>query len=734
MNKKLLFGTLALMLGGMAGAQSACQEPPRPQTPTFSNANWIRTDGGTVTTINPDFRFEGNSLLYYADQASGLREKTATTATTVNLGDIRFLRFGFTWANFGNGLGRASRAAFAYGDPANPTVYLEFLTPGLTAADTETAVIRAVNGATLYNADGQPVSSLPVNSKAKILDALTAAIVFGTEAQDNAIRQDFFIKLPDNAPSTGVMRILAGPQIQESGDGGFGDDMRFFIPEAAPVWLCLRKQIDEGALSTIDFNAVGLDTKQLINGSKISIPVSALDTPFVPSTTPYTVTDPGNVTVNEQLGAVGYTITQAICNKPPLPNGDAPQMNIVAGPSSITFSGFAFSAMTTCTLTNVDNSQIQYPRYTLAKQFTGFENALDSANLSIAEAAGGGNATGSVSNSPSNRTGQIQLQGKALVYEKTSDTTTEIAAAGRPAAVTFSETLQAQRPGDYTSNYSCANAAGGSTVLPAPGEGTSLTIAQPQFGDNITCTFVNELTVAAPTTNISLTKTGQTVVTAGTAVIYTITAENKTATAVDVDLTDQLNPTLPADQVTSVSNNGTYDAATGLVTWPRTTIPANGTISRTVTVDLPDPAKDSTKGDSYNGLNQVTNTANLTTYTEGTSTPLTNTGTSSASVTTNHLFAQVRKTVRNMTRGGAAGTVAEAANGDTLQYCLNYVNQSAVPMTLKLTDTVANTQKLVAGSFTGGTNTGTGNAVVVTIPNVDAGGTGSVCFNVTVNK
>ncbi|WP_291424754.1 hypothetical protein [Deinococcus sp.] len=745
MRKKILMVALALALAGGAGAQTTCTAPITPTVPPFNTSGWTlaATLNGAPTSVPLAIAvgFDSfndavtgttvSSLRYDANQYEGAKVVTATSNSAISLGNVRYLNLALAWSNYGIGDGFAVPMSFQFGPASAPVTYLTLTTPAQGAAVTETVDIFPANGAKLYNDQGQEVASLPVPSK-----GINTAIVGLQKSYDDdrVARKDFFIKLPDNAPSSGVFRIVFGPQVNTD-IFSYGDDFRIWMPGAVPTTLCVRKELDTGAPATFDFTATGLTTP-----TNFSIAVPTSNTPYASGVTPYTVDNPAEVIITETTP--GYVLRKAECTKPLLPQGKSPQTTVTARvDNSISIKAFSFGGMTVCTLYNTPKTNL--PKFTVAKTFAGFLNPNDSAAITVAE-AGGPSASTTVSNISGNRTGQTSLTGTLYSYT-TTNTAPLTTATGRPASVTMSESLTSANPANYTSKYACTNAAATSaTTLPANGTGKSVTIGSPNFGDDITCRFTNDLTVAPPTTTVNATKSGLQVVTAGTAVAYSITASNTTATAVDVDLTDQLSPVLPAAQVTSISNSGTYNATSGLVTWPRFNLPANGSVTRTLTVDLPDPVRDSTNGDSYSGPNQVSDTASLKAYTVGTNTLLANNGTPSASLTTNHIFAKLTKTVRNVTTNSAAGTSVPAKPGDILEYCLNYTNQSAIALnTLTLRDTLVAGQTLQTAvlSLTRGsgaaqptTNSGTATVISTTLTNVAAGETGSLCFQTKVNN
>jgi uncharacterized repeat protein (TIGR01451 family) len=128
----------------------------------------------------------------------------------------------------------------------------------------------------------------------------------------------------------------------------------------------------------------------------------------------------------------------------------------------------------------------------------------------------------------------------------------------------------------------------------------------------------NNSSVTVPVSSLAdmiLTKTPSgTAVTAGTNIVYTLTATNLgPSNAAGVTISDPL-----PSNVTYVgsSNSGVYDAVTRTVTWPAFAVNVGTPVSRTVTVTAP-----------LNG--SVVNTASVTTNT----TPETNTGNNSATST-----------------------------------------------------------------------------------------------------
>ncbi|MDO4247290.1 MAG: hypothetical protein Q4C89_14820, partial [Deinococcus sp.] len=101
------------------------------------------------------------------------------------------------------------------------------------------------------------------------------------------------------------------------------------------------------------------------------------------------------------------------------------------------------------------------------------------------------------------------------------------------------------------------------------------------------------------------------------------------------------------------------------------------------------------------------------------------------------------------TRGGTAGTSADGTPGDTLEYCLNYTNQSAIMLSsMTLRDSLTAGQTLLTGVYSGETlsltrgdgaaqptaNSGSATTVSTTLTNVAAGETGQLCFQTQMDR
>lgn len=775
---------LALLLGGAAGAQTtSCTAIPDPTVPQFISGNWTRTattpsgasasvPGGFNFLTNPDAEYLGGraeTLLYNVDNVGFLyypqRNQYDATSPTVTINNVRFLQTGFVFANNGDKGGDSTIFDFKY----NGVTYASIVSPGPSSPDPQVARVVGVNGGTIYDSNGVQQTEITATSKALALyqGGYTGTYNYANNAiidtdpaynQDVQIRKMFYIRLPDNVSPTGQLTVSKRVE-PAAAYGSYGDDFRIWLPRALSTSLCLQKKLDVGPVpNDFQFTTTGTDNSLVAASATgpVIIPVTNNTNTFskAPNSgsgpNALAVTNPSSITITEN--APGFTITKVDCDRPAYRDGSTtagkaptPGNNVVTLASSTgtaTITSLTIGAMTTCTFYNTDTTQVAFPKFTLVKNFTGFVNPADSVNISIAE-AGGGSSSATVANTGS-RTGSTTYTGTKLLFG-TNNTTSNTVASGVPPVFTLGESFVTGTASNYTRTYSCTNAKSGSTTtlttsstaLPV---GNQITI-QPAQGDNITCTFVNNLTVAVPTTTVNVSKAGPTVMAVGTptgAATYTITVDIPSGvTRPYIVLKDKITlangALLPASAV-SLPDGGTFDEATQTVTWNGIQNGSPSSNPYQVIVTLPNETLDSINGDGYTGPNLITDTATVETFDRtNRTTPLTNTGTASATVSTNLLYAQVRKTVRNVTQGGPASNTAQTKPGDTLEYCLNYTNQSAVAMDLTLQDTLVAGQTLAAGSFTGGTNTGTGDQVSVKLPGVPAGGSGSVCFQTTVN-
>jgi uncharacterized repeat protein (TIGR01451 family) len=126
----------------------------------------------------------------------------------------------------------------------------------------------------------------------------------------------------------------------------------------------------------------------------------------------------------------------------------------------------------------------------------------------------------------------------------------------------------------------------------------------PTPGNNSASAPTNVTAVA--TAEIGVTKTGATSIPAPGLVTYTITATNysTTTTATDVTITDNINTgTATGATLVSASDGGTETG--GIITWPTINIPPDTSLTRTVTLSLPNST---TGGTSYANTSTVGST------------------------------------------------------------------------------------------------------------------------------
>lgn len=126
-------------------------------------------------------------------------------------------------------------------------------------------------------------------------------------------------------------------------------------------------------------------------------------------------------------------------------------------------------------------------------------------------------------------------------------------------------------------------------TLEGPGIGTPI-ISRSDFPDTPERPDRTPLQITPPgSADLAVTKTGATTTTAGSNVTYTLTVTNNgPSDATNVVITDQINTGTTTDATfVSASDGGTFGG--GTVTWPAITIPAGGSVQRTVAINLPSP-------------------------------------------------------------------------------------------------------------------------------------------------
>ncbi|MEG4470056.1 hypothetical protein QUB47_24985, partial [Microcoleus sp. AT9_B5] len=92
-------------------------------------------------------------------------------------------------------------------------------------------------------------------------------------------------------------------------------------------------------------------------------------------------------------------------------------------------------------------------------------------------------------------------------------------------------------------------------------------------------------TTLTPSADLATTKTGTAAAAPGERVTYTIsTVNNGPSTAANVTVTDSIVPNLTG---VTVSNGGTYNSATGIVTFPAVSLASGLTATNTVSFIAP---------------------------------------------------------------------------------------------------------------------------------------------------
>ena len=197
---------------------------------------------------------------------------------------------------------------------------------------------------------------------------------------------------------------------------------------------------------------------------------------------------------------------------------------------------------------------------------------------------------------------------------------------------------------------------------------------------NNTATDTNTSTIVS---DLSLVKTGPTVVQPNSSITYTLTVTNSNSAAVP---TTTLTDTLPAGTTfVSASDSGTHSA--GTVTWNLGTVAANTTKAVTVTITSPDLT--AVKA----GNKTLINTATVSAPSDS------NAANNTSSVTTQIAAIELIKQVRNVSTGNAFASINSGLPSQTLEYCIDFYNRgNAQLINFILTDNVpANITALLTG-------------------------------------
>ena len=231
----------------------------------------------------------------------------------------------------------------------------------------------------------------------------------------------------------------------------------------------------------------------------------------------------------------------------------------------------------------------------------------------------------------------------------------------------------------YVATYSCVNTTTNAVV--ASGTGTSATFVFPSattVGPNILCTITNNAG------DLSLVKTGPTIVQPNSSLTYTLTVTNSTSVSVP---TTTLTDTLPAGTTfVSASDSGTHSA--GTVTWNLGTVAANTTKVVTVTITSPDLT-----------AVKAGNKTLINTATVSSSPSDSNAANNTSSATTQIAIAELVKQVRNVSTANAFATINSGLPSQILEYCIDFYNRGNIALNnFILTDNVpANITALLTG-------------------------------------
>ena len=760
---------LGLMLGGAAGAQ--CSIPSLPQIPRFTRTQLIVTNAGTypwqfdygwstfVTDNTGAGTSDGTGVQGIFTSIDDNRPPYSVTLPSTSKQEVKYLKIAVAFAN--NNLvisgGHARFITFSYGGK----VYARMHTSPYGAPKTtmDDGFVYADNGAQVFDKTGRPAQDKDphgLTSTPGIIVKSTGTDELNTLAARTGTLNDatlFFLLLPDNIPDSGEFKITSSREDVKD-DLQLVDDVVIFKPETVNTSFCLAKQIDNTApkgqysftitpansssakTANINVETVGqsvemanallinspyIDIREMTSGNYAISDIVCKSQAFTdsnyftrPETGVETIVDiPGDTSINTPLGKRGFRVY--------IPSGSA----------------------TNCTITN---SGAKAPQFTVNKVFNlGRYSDADQANITLTSGNSNLNyitkGTGSIVDySSNNRTlsPTITYKNSGTTSPQNGKYTSSQDSVYRDTTYNFSATETIDNSNKYNSSYICTKSDSNTPL--ASGSGSSLSISA-NLNDNVVCTFTN--TLAAPVTNVELDKSGPKVQTAGQVIVYTLSVQNKTDQPVAVDLIDKFFPALdPGSQVTidPPESGIVFDPATQTTTWKGLRLNANSTVVKTLKVVTGGYSQDKIQGDDYTGRRQINNLAAIsnehTIDSNGNIIPtkLTNlSNKTNASVTTDILFVSLRKTVRNVSQNGTAGTEVNAKPGDILEYCLKYTNKSAVPMALTLTDTLVDGQTLIPDSVTNGTPTLDKNKISIALPNVVADANSTVCFQVRVN-
>jgi len=298
------------------------------------------------------------------------------------------------------------------------------------------------------------------------------------------------------------------------------------------------------------------------------------------------------------------------------------------------------------------------------------------------------------------------------------------------------KTLTVPGEGVYT-----ANADGTVTFAPQAGFNNGASTARYTVKDNNgAVSNVATITVTVPASvDLGIVKTGPAYFRPGDALSYTLTVTNSGSAATGVTVTDTLPSGLTFATATG-GGGGTYNAATGKVSWTLGTVAAGSSVVLTLTGTAPTAASVETSNGPASLTNAASTAANEAEVV---------TSNNSASTVSQLVYPRLSKRVRNVTTLSAFGTTGTGKPAEILEYCIDFRNYGVAVATFVISDTVpTNTNADLSGygaglglqvtrggvttrTSTGGdTDGGSLSAAVLSLDlgTLTAGESGSVCF------
>ena len=237
------------------------------------------------------------------------------------------------------------------------------------------------------------------------------------------------------------------------------------------------------------------------------------------------------------------------------------------------------------------------------------------------------------------------------------------------------KTLTVPGEGVYT-----ANADGTVTFAPQAGFNNGASTARYTVKDNNgAISNVATITVTVPASvDLGIVKTGPAYFRPGDALSYTLTVTNSGSAATGVTVTDTLPSGLTFATATG-GGGGTYNAATGKVSWTLGTVAAGSSVVLTLTGTAPTAASIETSNGPASLTNAASTVANEAEVV---------TSNNSASTVSQLVYPRLSKRVRNVTTLGAFGTTGTGKPAEILEYCIDFRNYGVAVATFVISDTV----------------------------------------------